>query len=75
VHSTGLAPDQGQVLAATVFAHTAEAALAVLDQALFGAKLALHALIGEYFPEARRVRPWRLARARGPGLEKSQTTQ
>ena len=75
VHGTRLAPDQGEILAAAVFAHAAEAALAVLDQALLGAELALHALVGQLLPEAGRVRPRRLTRARLPGREKRQAAQ
>jgi hypothetical protein len=74
MHGTGLTPNQSDVFATAILAHTAEAALSVLDQALLGTKLALHALVLKSLPEARRVRSWRLARARLPRLKESKTT-
>jgi hypothetical protein len=70
VYSAGLAPHQSEVLAAAVFAHPAEAALSILDQALLGAKLALHPLVLEFLPEPRWVRSWRLPRECLSWLEK-----
>jgi hypothetical protein len=75
VHGAGLAPHQGHVFAVAVLAHAAEAALAILDLAVLGAKPALDALLPASSRSARdrRAACWQRTRLAGKSTLPAET--